>query len=543
VFAQFSGSVDYAGNPNYRIGTADGLAINLEDCFGCGLQGFGWQDTGWGSGVFGPVIYFQTTGTQTLRIQNREDGLAIDQIVLSPATYLNSSPGLLFNDSRILPSTLRTSNRPPVVSISATPTTGTSPITVNFTSNASDSDGYIASYLWSFGDTSTSSLPNPTKIYATGTYTATLTVTDNVGATASASVVITVNPPVANQPPQVSVSASPLSGTSPLFVSFGSSAYDPDGTVTNYYWTFGDGGTSTGALPTHTYQSAGSYTARLTVTDNAGASASATVTITVTAPPTSITQLKVLSWNTAFGEGTDAIRNNNRTATYIAGVNPDLVALCEVPPENIAPIVNALSQQTGRTWYYHFVPKYPDCPEGNLILSKFPFSNVGSLYLSYSRSVARVTVNVGGRNINFFATHLDNESSTARYAEVGELINWAANFAGPQIIAGDFNAGPDLSEISRMVSSYYDSWNEAMNAGTAVAYPDNPVAWMTRTRRGRIDYVFYSRNQSTLVLKSSNIPDSRDLNNTNVVIRLGTLDDRGVRPSDHNQMISTFEVR
>jgi hypothetical protein len=82
-----------------------------------------------------------------------------------------------------------------------------------------------------------------------------------------------------------------------------------------------------------------------------------------------------------------------------------------------------------------------------------------------------------------------------------------------------------------------------MNAGTAVAYPDNPVAWMTRTRRGRIDYVFYSRAATNLVLKNTQIPDSRDLNNTNVVVWLGTADDKGVRPSDHNQMIANFEVR
>jgi hypothetical protein len=51
----------------------------------------------------GPVIYFQTTGLQTIRIQTREDGFSIDQIVLSPQSYLNSSPGALKNDNTILP--------------------------------------------------------------------------------------------------------------------------------------------------------------------------------------------------------------------------------------------------------------------------------------------------------------------------------------------------------------------------------------------------------------------------------------------------------
>jgi exonuclease III len=64
----------------------------------------------------------------------------------------------------------------------------------------------------------------------------------------------------------------------------------------------------------------------------------------------------------------------------------------------------------------------------------------------------------------------------------------------------------------------------------------------TRTRRGRIDYVWVSRN-ANVVIKSTQIPDVRDLNNTNVVIFLGTADDKGVRPSDHNPMIAILEIR
>ena len=93
-----------------------------------------------------------------------------------------------------------------------------------------------------------------------------------------------------------------------------------------------------------------------------------------------------------------------------------------------------------------------------------------------------------------------------------------------------------------MGEQYYDTWNSAMNAGTAVAYPDNPVQWMTRTRRGRIDYLWLSKN-ANVNIKSTQIPDVRDLNNTNVVIFLGTTDDKGVRPSDHNPMIAILEIR
>jgi phosphatidylserine/phosphatidylglycerophosphate/cardiolipin synthase-like enzyme len=103
VFVQFSGSVNSSGTAQWRIGTTSATEWNLEDCSGCGLSGWGWQDNGWGIGVMGPVVYFATTGTQRIRIQQREDGVSIDQIVLSPATYLSSSPGALENDSAILP--------------------------------------------------------------------------------------------------------------------------------------------------------------------------------------------------------------------------------------------------------------------------------------------------------------------------------------------------------------------------------------------------------------------------------------------------------
>jgi endonuclease/exonuclease/phosphatase family metal-dependent hydrolase len=151
-------------------------------------------------------------------------------------------------------------------------------------------------------------------------------------------------------------------------------------------------------------------------------------------------------------------------------------------------------------------------------------------------------VNIGGRNINFFATHLDDASSTNRYTEAGELLTYMAGFSESKIVVGDFNAGPDLSESVRMTSAYYDSWMRAMNAGTAVSYPDNPIWMHTRTRRGRIDYVYYSLS-SSLSLVRAEIPDTRNLSQTNVVVTLGTLDDRGVRPSDHNPMIANFQLQ
>ena len=105
MHAQFSDSVDAPGGaPVYRIGTTSSAAYTLEDCVSCGVSGWGWQDNGspGTAPIMGPHIYFASSGTHTIRIQTREDGLAIDQIVLSATTYLNASPGALKNDTVIL---------------------------------------------------------------------------------------------------------------------------------------------------------------------------------------------------------------------------------------------------------------------------------------------------------------------------------------------------------------------------------------------------------------------------------------------------------
>ena len=122
VFVQFSDSVASNGSATYRIGTTSAAEYNLEDCSGCGIQGWGWQDNGWGTGVLGPLLRFQSSGSHTVRIQVREDGLSIDQIVLSPQTFLNSSPGSLRNDQTILPKS--NGSVPPPAITSVTPSSG-----------------------------------------------------------------------------------------------------------------------------------------------------------------------------------------------------------------------------------------------------------------------------------------------------------------------------------------------------------------------------------------------------------------------------------
>jgi hypothetical protein len=120
VWVQFSDAVA-GGSAIYRIGTTSGLMVNLERCSGCGTSGWGWQNTAyWLSQT--TAVSFATSGTHTVRVQIREDGVEVDQIVLSPLKYMSSAPGSIVNDATIVPKS--TSTTPPPGSASS-PYTGT----------------------------------------------------------------------------------------------------------------------------------------------------------------------------------------------------------------------------------------------------------------------------------------------------------------------------------------------------------------------------------------------------------------------------------
>jgi hypothetical protein len=98
VFVQFSEATDVNGVPRYRIGGTDGMFVNLQSCSGCPMTGWGWVDGAyWLSQV--TTLKFPTTGSHVVRVQTREDGVQLDQIVLSPERYLTAPPGPMTGDT------------------------------------------------------------------------------------------------------------------------------------------------------------------------------------------------------------------------------------------------------------------------------------------------------------------------------------------------------------------------------------------------------------------------------------------------------------
>jgi len=455
AFVQFSDSVTSTGAAIDRIGTTSAAAVVLQGCTGNPEEGWGWEDNGWcGAGA---NIHFQSTGTHTIRVQVRETGFEIDQIVLSPQTYLTAAPGSRTSNATILAANLPALGSTPVVSIASNPTAGTAPLNVDFTANLS-------------------------------------------GATAS-----------------------------------------------SYRWNFGDGTTSTAALPSHTYNTAGNYTAKLTVTDSAGGTATSSSLVAVTGTSSEI-KVRVVQANISYGgQGTDNVLNLNRTTDWLVKMDPDAASLSEViggwnDPELITGL---MKQKTGLTWYSYYVPKYAGCPEGVMVLSKWPIVSTAQYFMSYQMPIAEATLSVNGKLVSFFATHFQwpASASAERQVEANQLVAFASKFPEPRIIGGDLNAQVYTPEVEIILQQYYGAWDEAVSKGIATSYPDNPPGTLTRTRRSRIDHIFYSKSASGASVTGAEVPDQRAPNTAAlVVVKIGTTDDEGVRPSDHNFMEATLTV-
>ncbi len=186
-------------------------------------------------------------------------------------------------------------NQRPNAILNAIPLTGDAPLNVDFdASESSDPDGTITQYRWDFeGDATfdeTSSLPTIQHEYVMpGEYRATVEVTDDRGATDTASILITVTgAPPQNQPPVAVLTASPVEGFEPLYVDFNAGgSTDPDGTIVEYRWDYEGDGTfdETTLLPSANFEYTvpGTFNATVEVSDDKGATDSDSVEIRVNA--------------------------------------------------------------------------------------------------------------------------------------------------------------------------------------------------------------------------------------------------------------------
>jgi PKD repeat protein len=175
----------------------------------------------------------------------------------------------------------------PIASFTYTPQKPLKEQSIIFNASASyDPDGWISSYKWDFGDGTVTTVASKIiehAYYAIGIYNVTLTITDNEGYTSSVSnqvevvayprAIFTWSPfyPKVSQPTMFNASDSTAGS----------------GVIVSYRWDFGDGNVTTVSYATiiHVYNTYGSYTVSLTVTNSKGLSSSTSQRVDVYGEP------------------------------------------------------------------------------------------------------------------------------------------------------------------------------------------------------------------------------------------------------------------
>ncbi|MEO0733173.1 MAG: PKD domain-containing protein, partial [Bacteroidota bacterium] len=193
-----------------------------------------------GNNPFG--IDFTEDGSQAI-VANQGDA-SLSVIDLATNTVVNTITGIGGAPSGIVVLGGAAQNEAPVADLVATPTSGDAPLTVDFDASGSTDDGTIVSFDYDFGNGTTGSGETTSTTYTqAGTFLVTLTVTDDEGATGTATVEITVTEP-ANMAPAANLIATPTSGDAPLTVDFDASgSTDEDGTIVSFDYDFGNGTT------------------------------------------------------------------------------------------------------------------------------------------------------------------------------------------------------------------------------------------------------------------------------------------------------------
>lgn len=587
VFVQFDRSVTSSGAAVHRIGTTSAAIASIEACSGCGLYRWGWEDTKYG-GAASP-IYFAVSGTQRLRVQRREDGVSLDQIVLSAGQYLHASPGATKGDSTIL-----SGAAPAPTTSGSTSTTGSttgsslvlrdSSATVlrggryghsNFGSQAlletrvSSDDTYTRRIQLKF-DTHTT-IPAGTAVTSAHL---TLTVAGGNAETRQLTAyrgAYSYNEWEATWYARKSGVYWPRAGGDTGEVAARQSVTSTPGSKVTFDVTgvvqkivsgqYGGsryarfliadmGGSSRDGYKQYHSDEASDPAVRPVLTVTLGSSGSTTSPAPApapapapSAPSGSGTRLRVLQWNLHHGVGTDGRYDPDRIATWMARFSPDVILLNEVEKytswgneDQPARYKALLESKTGRRWYSHFSQEFgqwSSSGKGHQILSRYPLDAVGhttitpSSGLRWAGAVSQATITVNGRTVNFFLTHLDPYDQSMRLTQARDVIRWAAGYAENRILAGDMNAWPDQSSIAEFNRTYADSWTVAAASGTATGI--SGISPFGATKKGRIDYIFFSKSAPHLVVLDSKTPDTRD--------------SAGHMPSDHRPLLTTFEVR
>lgn len=362
-------------------------------------------------------------------------------------------------------------------------------IPISFTTNAFDYDGTIQSYNWNFGDGTTATGSSVSKTYSNnGIYSVTVTVTDDEGLSTSYSKEVTLT---TSQSPVAGFTYSGSLTYSPSNITFNaSSSSDPDGhPLTGYAWNFGDGSTASGATVTHKFNTQGSYTVQLTVTDDTGLTNTTSQVLSVgpaQPPPTTPSNTGYFWWA-------------NSASDYL-----------DQPLEVWTPTISGMSLEASSDYTYDsnnnivLVPRnlVTNRLNGNTAVSMNPNSsysasfgagyyNSSARYLEYSTSIS--IPNYSNGSVFFLlkrGTAASLKMARLDYSENEQSIRWTPTFNFSGVCRGSVFAtgfGTPVYQTgtrSLNVSTTNYALVEFRSSGTAMTLYINNVLVTTATTSG-----------------------------------------------------------
>ena len=208
-------------------------------------------------------------------------------------------------------------------------------------------------------------------------------------------------------------------------------------------------------------------------------------------------------------------------------LQPDVIALQEViQRESLINQAEWLAGQLGYQW--HFTSTDPaDKPQryGNAVLTRHPILGRGQKFLrplDDSRTAAFLRIDLGGRTLNVYATHLHwtDGGGAIRVRQVADLMEYiAATSEGlPSIVAGDFNSTADSPELALLRENFIDAYGGQHSDANSITSSTLNLKYFAPKR---IDHIFYQRGVFQPVLSE---------------IILNQADAQGVWASDHYGM-------
>jgi len=248
------------------------------------------------------------------------------------------------------------------------------------------------------------------------------------------------------------------------------------------------------------------------------------------------TTVSAATWNIEINDNTESHARVAMDNLLAIGPRPDVIVIQEAYSTYFNVYIDELQRQTGRTWHGVFATH---CAAGDWngsscnnswyqgvgIFSTYDITGSSSTLFPYAdcwtsaRAGLRAALNVNGTTLQVFTTHLQtggcSNDQQARYNSMSQLKSWAANFSGPQIVAGDFNADADqIDTTSGMLPNFVDTWTLVGSGRGLTAFGPSPTM--------KLDYCFTDLSgraipQSTQVIYWTGISDHYPVQTTFVV--------------------------